>query len=73
MKGLVKWQETAEYYRFPIASVSKEDLESRGFDVAAIDGDMMVNLAARMEEEYLRELFWFSLENIAKEMGLPMK
>ncbi len=70
---MTKWEDTAEYYRFPIASVSKEDLEARGFDVTLIDGDMMVELAARMEEEYLRELFWFSLENNAKRMGLPTK
>lgn len=70
---MTKWEDTAEFYRFPIASVSKEDLEARGFNVSLIDGDMMVELAARMEEEYLRELFWFSLEANAKRMGLPMK
>lgn len=70
---MTKWEDTAEFYRFPIASVSKEDLEARGFNVSLIDGDMMVELAARMEEEYLRELFWFSLEANAKRMGMPMK
>lgn len=70
---MTKWEDTAEFYRFPIASVSKEDLEARGFNVSLIDGDMMVELAARMEEEYLRELFWFSLEANAKRMRLPMK
>ena len=73
MRGMQKWEDTAEFYRFPIASVSKEDLEARGFDVSHINGDMMVELAARMEEEYLRELFWFSLESNAKRMGMPMK
>jgi len=73
MRGMTKWEDTAEFYRFPIASVSKEDLEARGFNVSLIDGDMMVELAARMEEEYLRELFWFSLEANAKRMRLPMK
>lgn len=73
MRGMTKWEETAEHYRFPIASVSKEDLEARGYDVANIDNDMMVELAARMEEEYLRELFWFSLESNAKRMGVPKK
>lgn len=73
MRGMQKWEDTAEFYRFPIASVSKEDLEARGFDVSLIDGDKMVELAARMEEEYLRELFWFSLESNAKRMGMPMK
>lgn len=73
MRGMQKWEDTAEFYRFPIASVSKEDLEARGFDVSLIDGDKMVELAARMEEEYLRELFWLSLESNAKRMELPMK
>ena len=52
MRGMTKWEDTAEFYRFPIASVSKEDLEARGFDVSLIDGDKMIELAARMEEEY---------------------
>ena len=38
MRGMTKWEDTAEFYRFPIASVSKEDLEARGFDVSLIDG-----------------------------------
>lgn len=73
MRGMTKWEETAEHYRFPIVSVSKEDLEASGYDVANINNDMMVELAARMEEEYLRELFWFSLEGNAKRMGLLKK
>lgn len=65
--------ETVDYYKYPIASVSKEDLEILGFDTKAVTANIMVELAARMQAEYLQGSFIESLDAIATAMGLPSK
>ena len=57
---------------FPITSVNRDDLASKGFDVRKIsDGDMR-ELASKMADDYCEQLFWSSMEIIAEDcLGLP--
>lgn len=57
---------------FPITSVHRDDLASKGFDVRKIsDGDMR-ELAKKMANDYCEQLFWCSMEIIAEDcLGLP--
>ena len=58
---------------FPITSVSREDLEAKGFDVSEVDDATMERLASRMADDYCEQLFWTSMEIIAEYMGIPKK
>ena len=58
---------------FPITSVSREDLEAKGFDTSEVDDDTMERLASKMGDDYCEQLFWTSLEIIAEYMGIPKK
>lgn len=52
---------------FPITSVHRDDLASKGFDVRKIsDGDMR-ELAKKMANDYCEQLFWDSMEIIAED------
>ena len=64
-----------EFYKpFNITSVSRSDLECRGFDVSQITDEQMTELAKRMANDYLVQLFWTSLEIIAEDiMEFPKK
>lgn len=57
---------------FPITSIHRDDLASKGFDVRKIsDGDMR-ELASKMADDYCEQLFWSSMEIIAEDcLGLP--
>lgn len=59
---------------FNITSVSREDLESRGFDTTNITDEQMEELARKMCDDYLEQLFWISLDIIAEDIiGIPKK
>ena len=59
---------------FNITSVSREDLESRGFDTTNITDAQMEELARKMCDDYLEQMFWISLDIIAEDiMGIPKK
>lgn len=59
---------------FEITSVSREDLESRGFDTSNVTDEMMQELASKMADDYCEQLFWDSMTIIAKEcLNIPMK
>lgn len=59
---------------FPITHVSRDDLKSKGFDVSGVSDDDMRNLAQKMCEDYLTQLFWESLEILAEEgIEIPRK
>ena len=59
---------------FNITSVSREDLESRGFDTTNITDAQMEELAQRMCNDYLEQMFWISLDTIAEDIiGIPKK
>ena len=59
---------------FNITSVTREDLESRGFDTANITDAQMEQLAQRICNDYLEQMFWISLDTIAEDIiGIPKK
>ncbi len=59
---------------FNITSVSREDLESRGFDTTNITDEQMERLAQKMCDDYLEQMFWISLDIIAEDIiGIPKK
>ena len=59
---------------FNITSVSREDLESRGFDTTNITDAQMEELARKMCDDYLEKIFWIRLDIIAEDiMGFKKK
>ena len=59
---------------FEITSVTREDLESRGFDTTHITDAQMEELARKMCDDYLEQMFWISLDTIAEDIiGIPKK
>ena len=58
---------------FPITSVSREDLEEKGFDTSEVSDDTMRILASKLADDYCEQLFWPSLEIIAECLGIPLK
>lgn len=60
--------------KFKISALSREDLESIGFDASDVDDDTMERLADKLGEDYCEQLFWTSLEIIAEEgFNIPRK
>ena len=59
---------------FKITSVTREDLEMRGFDTTNITDAQMQRLAQKMCDDYLEQMFWISLDIIAEDiMGFKKK
>ena len=59
---------------FKITSVTREDLEDRGFDTTNITDAQMEELARRMCNDYLEQMFWLSMDIIAEDiMKFPKK
>lgn len=58
----------AGYY--PITSIHRADLECKGFDTRKVSDSQMVELARKMTNDYLEQLFWLSMEIIAEGMDL---
>ena len=59
---------------FKITSVTREDLEDRGFDTTNITDAQMEELARRMCDDYLEQMFWISMQIIAEDiMKFPKK
>ena len=56
---------------FSITSVSRADLEAKGFDVKAISDSQMETLASKMADDYVEQMFWISMSIIAEELGFP--
>lgn len=60
--------------KFNISALSRDDLESIGFDASDVDDDTMERLADKLGEDYCEQLFWTSLEIIAEEgFSIPRK
>ena len=53
---------------FKITSVTREDLEMRGFDTTNITDAQMERLAQKMCDDYLEQMFWISLDIIAEDI-----
>ena len=59
---------------FVISRLSREDLDSIGFDSSDVDDKTMQRLAEKLGEDYCEQLFWTSLEIIAEErFNIPRK
>lgn len=58
---------------FPIACLSKCDLEDRGFDTSGVSEAAMQRLAEKMGEDYCQQMFYESMETLADIHGIPMK
>ena len=59
---------------FKITSVTRQDLEYRGFDTTNITDAQMERLAQKMCDDYLEQMFWISLDIIAEDiMGFKKK
>lgn len=55
---------------FPITSVCREDLDSIGYDTTNIDDATMQELAEKMADAYVENVFWIDLEIIANDLGI---
>lgn len=51
---------------FPIASVSRYDLEDAGFDIKNVDDETMEDLASRMLDAYRECIFWIDIKILAE-------
>lgn len=58
---------------FEISSVSREDLEARGYDISSVSDSQMYNLAKRLGNAYVENEFWIDLEIIADYLEIPKK
>lgn len=56
---------------FPIASVSREDLLSMGFDTRSVTDEQMCHLAKKMSDDYYDQLYCISMEIIAEGLDFP--
>lgn len=57
---------------FSIASVSREDLQSIGFDTRSVTDNQMCHLAKKMSDDYLDQLYWSSMRIIAEGLDFPL-
>ena len=58
---------------FPIARTCREDLEGIGFDVSNVDDSTMEQLASKLGNDYVEQLYWIALPIIAKHLEIPLK
>jgi len=58
---------------FEVISVSRDDLATCGFDDTQVSDEEMEQLARKMGDDYVEQLFWLSLKLIAETLGFPKK
>jgi hypothetical protein len=58
---------------FEITSVARQDLEDAGFDTSKIDDGTMDELASKMANTYLEQIFWIDLPIIAEHLNIPRR
>lgn len=58
---------------FIITQVSREDLESIGYDTSEVSDDTMERLASKLGDDYCEQLFWTSLDIMAECMEIPKR
>lgn len=56
---------------FPIATVSRGDLEDAGFDTSKVTDDQMRDIAENLCNAYLEQCFWIDLPIVAEDLGIP--
>ncbi len=71
--GLAEWLkagiESGKVQRqeyFVITRVHRDDLQQAGIDASEWPDDKMIRLAGKMENDYLEQLYWSSLEILAE-------
>ena len=58
---------------FPVTHICREDLAEK-FDTSDISDDVMEDLASKMSDDYLTQLYWESMEIIAEDyFKIPRK
>ena len=58
---------------FFITGVSREDIESRGFDTSGLSDDQVSRFAEKMADNYVENYYWDSIDGLAYAYGLPIK
>lgn len=68
----VKRETAGEGFRkefFPVTSISRDDLASLGYKTEDITDEQMEQLARKMANDYLEQLYWTSMDIIAEDLG----
>ena len=58
---------------FPIANLSREDFEAKGWDTSKLDNSDMEYIARKMGETFIENQYWLNIEYFAEYFGLPRK
>ena len=58
---------------FPIAKVSRDDLDAAGFDVSEVSDSTMELLAKKLGDSYVGNGFWIDLQITADYLEIPRK
>lgn len=58
---------------FFITGVSREDIDSRGFDTSGLSDAQMSRFADKMADSYVENYYWDSIDGLAYACSLPVK
>lgn len=58
---------------FFITGVSREDIDSRGFDTSGLSDAQMSRFADKMADSYVENYYWDSIDGLAYAYSLPVK
>ena len=58
---------------FPIAYLSREDFEAKGWDTSKLDNSDMEYIARKMGETFIENQYWSDIKYFAEYFGLPKK
>lgn len=72
LHGIVNYEPQDNQF-FPIIFITREDLENYGFDTTNLDKETMIHLAHNMENDFLDNSFFETMERNALQMGIKKK
>lgn len=58
---------------FVVTTLSRQDLESLGFNTKRVSDFKMEQLASKLSDDYCEQLFWISLHSIAECERIPKR
>ena len=58
---------------FVVTTLSRQDLESLGFNTKRVSDFKMERLASKLSDDYCEQLFWISLQSIAEYERIPKR
>ena len=58
---------------FVISEISREDLETLGYNASKVSDETMERLASKLGDDYCEQLFWTSLDITAEYLGIPKR